>query len=78
MERAIVFDTFEYSKKLKAAGFTDQQAEIQAEALADMFENLIATKRDLGELEYRLLIRFGGMLTIAIGVVATIVKLLSK
>ena len=78
MERAIVFDTLEYSKKLKAAGFTDQQAEIQAEALADMFENQIATKRDLRELEYRLLIRLGGMLTIAIGVVATIVKLLSK
>jgi hypothetical protein len=78
MERAIVFDTLEYSKKLKAAGFTDQQAEIQAEALADMFENQIATKRDLRELEYRLLIRLGGMLAIAIGLVATIMKLLSR
>ena len=78
MERAIVFDTLEYSKKLKAAGFTEQQAEIQAEALADMFENQIATKRDLRELEYRLLIRLGAMLAVAIGLVATIVKLLSR
>ncbi len=75
MERAIVFDTLEYSKKLKAAGFTEQQAEIQAEALADMFENQIATKRDLRELEYRLLIRLGGMLAAAIAIVAAIVKL---
>jgi hypothetical protein len=75
MERAIVFDTLEYAKKLKAAGFTEQQAEIQAEALADMFENQIATKRDLRELEYRLLIRLGGMLAAAIAIVAAIVKL---
>ena len=75
MERAIVFDTLEYAKKLKAAGFTEQQAEIQAEALADMFENQIATKRDLRELEYRLLIRLGGILAAAIAIVAAIVKL---
>jgi hypothetical protein len=75
MERAIVFDTLEYAKKLKAAGFTEKQAEIQAEALAEMFENQIATKRDLRELEYRLLIRLGGMITLAIGIVTAIVKL---
>jgi hypothetical protein len=76
VERAIVFDTLEYSKKLKAAGFTDQQAEVQAEALADMFENQIATKRDLRELESRLLIRLGGMLAIAVGLIAAIEKLI--
>ena len=76
MERAIVFDTLEYAKKLKAAGFTDTQAEIQAEALADMFENQIATKRDLRDLEYRLLLRLGGMITVAIGIVAAVVKLI--
>jgi len=43
-----------------------------------MFENQIATKRNLRELEYRLLIRLGAMLAVAIGLVATIVKLLSK
>jgi hypothetical protein len=76
MERAIVFDTLDYSKKLKAAGFTDQQAEVQAEALADMFENQIATKRDLRELESRLLIRLGGMLAIAVGLIAAVEKLI--
>ena len=75
MEKAIVFDTLEYAKMLKAAGFTEQQAEGQAEALAEIFENQLATKRDLRELEYRLLIRLGAMLSIAIGIVAAIVKL---
>jgi hypothetical protein len=37
--------------------------------------NTIITKRDLRELEYRLLIRLGGMLAVAIGLVAAIVKL---
>jgi hypothetical protein len=75
MERAVVFDTLEYAKKLKAAGFTDMQAEVQTEALADLFETQLATKRGLKELEYRLLIRLGGMLAIVIGLVAAIVKL---
>ncbi|MDX2001589.1 MAG: hypothetical protein SFW35_04110 [Chitinophagales bacterium] len=75
MEKAIIFDTLEYAKKLKAAGFTEAQAEVQAEALAELFEHQIATKRDLRELEYRLLIRLGAMLSVAIGLVAAIVKL---
>ena len=48
------FDTLQYAKKLKKAGFTEQQAEIQAEALADFIENNLATKRDLKELELAL------------------------
>jgi len=75
MEKSIVFDTLDYAKKLKAAGFTDKQAEVQAEALAEIFENQLATKRDLRELEYRLLIRLGAMLAASIALVAAIVKL---
>jgi hypothetical protein len=43
------------AKRLKSAGFTDQQAEIQAEALAEIIENNLATKRNRQELEIRLL-----------------------
>jgi len=32
---AIAFDTLAYAKKLKASGFTEEQAEVQAEAMAD-------------------------------------------
>ena len=74
------FDTLMYAKKLKAAGFTEEQAEVQAEALSDIIEERLATKQDLKELELRLkhdlTLRLGGMLVVGIAVVATLVKLL--
>lgn len=74
------FNTLAYAKKLKAAGFTDEQAEIQAEALAEIIEERLATKQDLNELELRLkhdlTLRLGGMLVAGIVIVATLVKLL--
>jgi len=77
---AIVFDTLAYAKKLKSAGFTDEQAEVQAEALAGLVNEQLATKRDLHELEMRLkhdlTIRLGGMMITGIAVVATLVKIL--
>jgi hypothetical protein len=39
-------------------------------------ENQIATKQDFQDLEYRLLLRLGGMITVAIGIVAAVVKLI--
>ena len=45
------FDTHAYVKKLKAVGFTEEQAEVQAETLAGIIEGELATKRDLKELE---------------------------
>ncbi len=78
--RAIVFDTFAYAKKLKSAGFTEEQAEVQAEALAGLVNEQLATKRDLQELEMRLkhdlTIRLGGMMITGIAVVATLVRIL--
>jgi len=47
----MAFDTLAYAKKLKEAGFTEQQAEVQAEALASIVESELATKRDLKETE---------------------------
>jgi hypothetical protein len=65
-------------KKLKSAGFTEQQAEIQAEALAGIIEDRLATKQDLKELEIRLkhdlTLRLGGMMTAGIAIVAVLVK----
>ena len=74
------FDTLAYAKKLKAAGFTEEQAEIQAEALSEIIEERLATKQDLNELELRLkhdlTLRPGGMLAAGIAIVATLMKLL--
>ena len=84
---AIVFDTLAYAKKLKSAGFTEEQAEVQAEALAGLVNEQLATKRDLQELEihlkhdlaclkHDLTIRLGGMMISGIAIVATLVKIL--
>jgi len=87
MSHSLAFDTLAYAKKLKAAGFTEKQAEVQAEALAEMVDEQLATKhdikelaRDIKELELRLrhdlTLRIGMMLTAGIAIVATLVKLL--
>ncbi len=84
----IAFDTLKYSKRLKDAGVSDKQAE--AEALAEVFEvNLkdLSTKddltrevdllrRDLREMELRIVIKLGALMAFSIGIVATLVKLL--
>lgn len=47
MGHAIAFDTLAYAKKFIAAGFTQQQAEAQAEALAEIIDERLATKQDI-------------------------------
>lgn len=80
---AVAFDTLKFAKRLKEAGFTEQQAEALASAQVDLIEANLATKadilglkRDIKELEYRLTIRLGGLIALAIGAVAALVKLL--
>ncbi len=78
--RTVTFDTHAYIKKLKAVGVPEEQAEVQAQAIADLVTDRLVTKDDLErglkELEYRLVIRLGSMIVVAIGVIATLVKLL--
>ena len=83
MATTLAFDTLAYSKKLKAAGVPEKQAEVQAEAFAEIIDERLASKqdvlmlqRDMKELEMRLTIRLGGMMALAIAIVATLVKLL--
>lgn len=81
------FDTLGYFEKLKAAGVPEQQAKVQTEALREIIEDQLATRKDLAEmelrfdtklkeLEYRLIIRLGGMMAASIAVVAALVKVL--
>ncbi|MGQ0591203.1 MAG: hypothetical protein ACT4QB_00765 [Gammaproteobacteria bacterium] len=51
---AIAFDTLKFAKRLKDAGFTEQQAETLAAAEAEFIDENLATKRDLKELEVAL------------------------
>ena len=88
---AVAFDTLDYAKELQSAGFTPQQAEVQAKALARIVDERLATKqdiellkhelqRDIKELEerltYRLTLRMGAMLAAAVGVIAALIRIL--
>ena len=84
---SFLFDTLAYAKKLKDAGFTDSQAEVQAEAFAEIIEERIVTKhdlketeqmlkRDLKETEQRIIIKLGAMVAASIAVTVSLMKLL--
>ena len=72
MSITAAFDSLGYMQRLERAGVPRQQAEAQAEALRDVIEGQLATKRDILELErklremeermtYRLTFRLGGV-----------------
>ena len=50
----MTFDSLGYFEKLKAAGFTEEQAKVQANAMREVIEERLATKADLIQLEERL------------------------
>ena len=72
-----IFDTHAYIKKMKAVGFTEEQAEVQAETVADLINERLVTKADLdlriAELKTELV---KWMLGIAAGQVTLLVALL--
>lgn len=70
-----VFDTLQYAKKLEKAGFTPEQAEIQAETLKEIIQDNIATKSYLEYLKKDLTIRMGVLAVTIISVLAVIIKL---
>lgn len=76
MEKALIFDTLLYVKRLRDAGFTDRQAEVQAETIKELLEEQIATKRDLREMKSRIILKVGAMISASIAITSTLVKLL--
>jgi preprotein translocase subunit Sss1 len=78
--KTIAFDTLAYANKLKNAGVEGKQAEIQAEALAEIIEERLATKSDIDKLEskitelgYKLTITLGGIAVVCTGVLGFII-----
>jgi len=51
MTQTITFDTHAYVKKLKAVGFTEEQAETLATTQANLIDERLATKHDIKELD---------------------------
>jgi predicted nuclease with TOPRIM domain len=54
----MAIDTLAYARRLREAGFSEEQAEGQAHALAAAMTDSLATEQDLKELELRLEVRF--------------------
>ncbi|MGN7610932.1 DUF1640 domain-containing protein, partial [Magnetococcales bacterium HHB-1] len=74
-------------KKLKKVGFSEEQAEALAETQAQLIEERLATKRDLEavkhdlrrdlkEMEMRILTRIGGMFAASIAILGVLIKIL--
>lgn len=58
MRSPIPFDTHAFVKRLEAAGVPEPQAEVHAEALAELVVSHLATKQDLADMEARIGSRF--------------------
>ena len=80
----ITFDTHKFVRTLKEAGLPEGQAEAISEAFKEaQGEADLATRRDIEdvrrdmrEMEQRLIIKLGALVAFAIGIVAVLVKLL--
>ena len=75
----MAFDTLEYARRLKGAGFSDQQAEVLAEATRDLVADEMVTKSflqsELEKLAMRLTIRMGTIGAVCVGALAAVIKL---
>ena len=80
----ITFDTHKFVRTLKDAGVPESQAEAISEAFKEaQGEAELATKRDIDDLrrdmrdmEQRLIIKLGALIALSVGIVAALVKLL--
>lgn len=79
---AVAFDTLGYAKRLAEAGIKRDIAEAASEAARDYIMAEVATKADIIEVKslierqtYVLTVRFGAMLVIGVGALATLIKL---
>jgi hypothetical protein len=81
----VTFDTHAFVKRLILIGFNEEQAEVLAEKQSHLNQERLATKqdvesvgleiqRDLKELEYRMVIKLGVMIVIAVTAIAVLVK----
>ncbi len=71
----ITFDTPKFIRTLKAVGAPKSQAQGEAELATK--HDINDLKRDMHDMEQRLIIRLGGLIALAIGIVAALVKYFS-
>jgi hypothetical protein len=86
----MTFDTLEFARRLKGAGFTEQQAEVLAGATRELVTDEMVTKSflqaeiqkldqklesEIEKLAMRLTIRMGTIAAVCVGALAAIIKL---
>jgi hypothetical protein len=71
----VLIDTLKIYERLKDAELTDKAAKEITEVFKDIIENNLATKRYLKELELRLTVKLGAIMTAGVAAIAAIVKL---
>jgi hypothetical protein len=73
----ILFDSHTFIKRLKATGFTEEQAEVIVDASRDALSQLV-TKDDLDQrlaaLEQRITIKFGALIAAAVGILIAVLR----
>lgn len=79
---AMTLDTLAYTKELESAGISREHAEAHAKAARDFIMPELATKADIARLEHlieaqtaKLTLRMGALLVVAVGALATILRL---
>ena len=75
----MTFDTLTYARRLKGAGFTDEQAETLAKVNRELIADEMVTKSflqsEIDKLSMRLTIRMGTIAVVCVGALAAIIKL---
>lgn len=74
----VVFDSHTFIKRLRATGFTEEQAEVIVDASRDALSQLV-TKDDLDTKlmaqEQRIIIKVGAMIAAATGILIAVLRL---
>lgn len=79
-----MFKALKYTRKLEEVGFTREQAETHVDIMTEIIETTLATKQDIkdlrvdmSQLEYRLTIKLGTIVSVAIGIAVALSNLLN-
>lgn len=73
---ATTFNAITYANKLKEAGMATKVADVQAEEMSNFITTTLATKEDLKNLEYRMIIKMGMMMVAQSALLLTIIGLI--
>ena len=81
----IVFDSYTFVKRLKATGFTEEQAEVIVDASRDALGSLVtkddlkvvevALRNDMQAMELRLTIKLGAFMAVVGGVIIAVLRM---